>query len=74
MTGRIQKYNELKGWGWIFVDFKTRLFFHISNWKIDAPPVVGLHVSFDVAPPKNPNKPEQQRQAVNIVVVEEVSL
>ena len=67
MQGTVQKYNDLKGYGFILQGFKTRLFFHVREWKIETAPCIGMVVRFDVAPP---NKPGQLNQAVNIVPVE----
>jgi cold shock CspA family protein len=65
MQGKVQKYDDLKGYGLILQGFKTRLFFHVREWKNEAPPQVGMIVSYDVAPP---HKPGQNDQAVNVVL------
>lgn len=65
MEGTVQKYFNLKGYGFILQGFKSRLFFHVREWKSDTPPCVGMLVSYDVVPP---NKPGQYNQAVNITV------
>jgi cold shock CspA family protein len=67
MQGTVQKYDDLKGYGFILQGFKTRLFFHVREWKSDTPPLIGMLVSYDVAPP---HKPGQYNQAVNIAPVE----
>jgi cold shock CspA family protein len=67
MVGQVQKVVMLRGFGFILQDFRTRLFFHIKEWKSDTPPAVGMVVSYEVAPP---NKPGRLPQAVGITVVE----
>lgn len=65
--GKVQKFSELKGFGFILLNFRTRLFFHVNSWQSDITPRVGMMVSFEVAAP---NKPGQLDQAVNIVPVD----
>jgi cold shock CspA family protein len=67
MIGRVQKFSEMKGYGWLLLDFRTRIFFHITSWKSDTAPQVGMTVSFDTAPSRKPGLPDQ---AVNIMPVE----
>jgi cold shock CspA family protein len=50
MHGKIQSYRELKGWGIILVDFKTRLFFHVNDYLGDKTPEPGMLVTFNVEP------------------------
>lgn len=69
MQGTVQKYDDLRGYGFILQGFKTRLFFHVRDWKSDVAPRVGVVVSYDVAPP---NKPGQLNQAVNVTPVDGV--
>jgi cold shock CspA family protein len=64
MVGQVQKFNTLRGFGFIVQDFRTRLFFHVKEWKGDVAPSVGMSVSYEVAPA---NKVGQLPQATNIV-------
>jgi len=66
MEGKIQKFQVLKGYGFLLQDFRTRLFFHVNDWKSDIQPRVGMVVTFDLAAP---NKPGQFNRAVNVVPV-----
>jgi cold shock CspA family protein len=63
MTARVQQFYDLKGYGFLMKDFRTRIFFHVSAWKSAVPPQVGMTVTFDLAPSKKPGMPEQ---AVNV--------
>lgn len=65
MEGIVQKFSVLQGAGWIVVGFKTRLFFHVTQWQGDKQPEIGEAVTFDVAPPHKPGQPHNQ--AVNIM-------
>jgi cold shock CspA family protein len=67
MLGRVQKFSELKGFGFLLVDFRTTIFFHVSGWNSDIAPKVGMRVTFDTAPSR---KPGMSDQAVNIMPVE----
>jgi cold shock CspA family protein len=69
MEGKIQKFVLLKGYGFILQGFNTRLFFHVSEWKSQTAPRVGMLVTFDVAPPY---KSGLLNQAVNVVPVKSV--
>jgi cold shock CspA family protein len=71
MQGRVQKYVELRGYGFILLDFKTRVFFHLRDWKSDLAPQVGMHVTFDLSPSSNPAK-YKLNQAINVAAVEHV--
>ena len=66
MTGIVQKFSMLKGFGFLLVDFRTTIFFHVSGWKSDVAPKVGMRVTFDTAPSRKPGMPDQ---AVNIAPV-----
>ena|SRR5712692_10496509 len=67
VQGKVQRFSELKGFGFILQDFRTKLFFHVSAWQSNIAPRIGMMVSFEVAAP---NKPGQQfNQAINIVPV-----
>ena len=67
MIGIVQKFSQLKGFGFLLQDFKTTRFFHVSSWNSDVAPKIGMKVSYDLAPSRKPGMPEQ---AVNIVPVE----
>ena len=69
MLGRVQKFSELKGFGFLLESFRTTVFFHVSEWKSDIAPKVGMRVTFDKAPSRKPGMPDQ---ATNIVPVENV--
>jgi cold shock CspA family protein len=69
MQGKVQKYVELRGYGFILIDFKTRVFFHLRDWKSDVAPQVGMPVTFDISPSSNPAK-YKLNQAINVVPVE----
>ena len=64
MIGKVQKFSELKGFGFLLQDFKTTRFFHVSSWNSDIAPKNGLKVTFDLASSRKPGMPDQ---AVNIV-------
>ena len=40
MQGKVGTFSVEKGYGFIFVTFKDRIFFHFSNWKSDTEPVI----------------------------------
>jgi cold shock CspA family protein len=70
MQGTVQKYIDLKGYGFISVDFRTRVFFHINDWKSDVvAPEVGMHVTFEISPLSNPAKFTRDK-AINVTPVE----
>ncbi len=50
MVGKIQKYDELRGYGFILRNFRDRIFFHLHQWQSDKPPVVGMVVTYDLIP------------------------
>ena len=66
MNGVVQKFLPLQGYGWILADFKTRLFFHVSQWCGSAQPQIGESVIFEIILPR---KPGQHNQAVNVTPV-----
>jgi cold shock CspA family protein len=69
MQGTVQKYIELKGYGFISVDFKTRVFFHVNDWKSnDVAPEVGMPVTFEISPLTNPAKFKRDK-AINVTPV-----
>jgi len=67
MVGRVRKYDELRGFGFIMVGFRKDYFFHVHQWKSDREPKVGTVVMFEVIPA---NKPGFQHQAGNVRPVE----
>jgi cold shock CspA family protein len=66
MQGTMQAFNVVRGFGFIVVDFRTRFFMHVSNYKSDVVPTEGLVVTFDIAPPY---KPGGLDQAVNVTPI-----
>jgi len=63
--GRVQKFDELRGFGFILQGFKTRFYFHVANWLNDTvAPKPGMAVLFELAPGKKAGLADQ---AVNIV-------
>lgn len=62
MQGKIGTFSMLSGYGFIFVTFKERFFFHFSNWNSEIQPAINQTVSFDVAPGRKPGT----TQAVNV--------
>ena len=69
VQGKVQRFSELKGFGFILQDFRTKLFFHVSAWQSNIAPRIGMMVSFDVAAPNKPGT-GQLNQAINIVPLE----
>jgi cold shock CspA family protein len=69
MIGTVQKFSQLKGFGFLLQDFRTPRFFHVSSWHSDIPPKPGMKVSFELMPSRRPEMPDQ---ATNIVPVESV--
>jgi cold shock CspA family protein len=67
MEGKVQKFQVLKGYGFILRGFRERVFFHVSSWKSDTAPRIGMVVTFDLAPAHKPGLPDQ---AINVVPVE----
>jgi hypothetical protein len=62
MIARVQQFKVLKGYGWLLEGFRNRIWFHVSAWKSDIPPRIGMMVSFDTAPARD-GKPDQ---AINV--------
>lgn len=67
--GVVQRYLELKAYGFISIDFKTRVFFHLNDWNSDVAPAVGMPVTFEISPSSNPEKYKRDR-ATNVTPVE----
>jgi cold shock CspA family protein len=67
MVGKIQMYNELKGFGFILQDFRNRMFFHVNQWRSNTPPQVGMVVLYDLIPSR---KAGFEHQAGNVRPVE----
>jgi cold shock CspA family protein len=65
MQGKIGTFSMEKGYGFIFVTFKERFFFHFSNWNSEAEPTIDQTVNFDVAPGRRTGT----TQAVNVTPV-----
>jgi len=69
MQGKVHRFDEMKGYGFILHGFKHRVFFHVTDWNSEIPPQVGMVVAFDTAPSRKPGLPPQ---AVNVVPLEEL--
>jgi cold shock CspA family protein len=67
MFGKVHAYYQLRGYGFISVNFKERRFFHINNYRGEELPTPGMPVEFDLAPSKNPEKPDQ---AIHVIPAE----
>ncbi len=67
MVGKIQLFHELRGYGFLLKDFRTRIFFHITEWKSDMPPAAGMVVLYDLIPARRAGF---QTQAANVRPVE----
>jgi cold shock CspA family protein len=63
--GKVGTFSNEKGYGFIFISFTNRLFFHFSNWKSDIEPIIGQVVEFDTAPGKKVGT----LQAINVRVI-----
>ena len=70
MVGKIQKFDELKGYGLILQDFRNRIFFHVSQWKSNTPPQVGMVVLYELIPSRNSQVGRHPFQAGNVMPVE----
>lgn len=58
MFAKIQQYNDLKGFGFLLKDFRTRVFFHVKDWKGSVPPQQGMQVSYELGPAFKPGLPD----------------
>jgi cold shock CspA family protein len=67
MVGKIQTYDELRGYGFILQNFRDRIFFHVNQWQSNTPPVAGMVVLYDLIPSR---KSGFQHQAGNVRPVE----
>lgn len=65
VKGRITQFKELNGFGWVAVAFNKVHFFHVSEWKADFIPAVGMEVEFEIGPGRKPG----QTQAVNVTPI-----
>ena len=63
MVAKVQQFNELKGYGWLLKDFRTRIWFHVRSWKSPNPPQPGMTVSYELAPSRKAGLPDQ---AINV--------
>jgi cold shock CspA family protein len=63
-TGVVQTLVPMKGFGFILMDFTSRVFFHVSQWRGGSAPVVGQEVSFVVVPPRQAS--QKYPMAVNV--------
>jgi cold shock CspA family protein len=64
MVAIVQKFSEIKGYGFLLESFRSNIYFHVSGWNSDIPPKIGMRVTYDKAPSFVPGKPDM---AVNIV-------
>jgi cold shock CspA family protein len=67
MIGIVQQFNEIKGFGFLLKNFKTKVFFHVSAWNSDIPPQPKMKVTFDLTPSHKPGMPDQ---ATNVMPLE----
>ncbi len=67
MEGKVQKFQVLKGYGFILRGFRERIFFHVTEWKSDIQPRIGMVVMYDLAPAHKPGLPDQ---AINVAPLE----
>ena len=70
MQGTIQLYFPLKAYGFILINFRDRIFFHLCDYKGDVEPVGGMLVNYDVGPPKHAG---QRNRAVNVTPITPIS-
>jgi hypothetical protein len=64
LVGTFYSWNE-RGYALICVTPKKRFFMHVSEFDSDEFPKVGQQVSFEVAPPRHPERPRQLPLAVS---------
>jgi cold shock CspA family protein len=55
----VQKFSALRGFGFLIQGFRTRFFFHITEWQSDLEPKQGMSVCFETAPANKPGMPDQ---------------
>lgn len=67
-TGVVQTLVPMKGFGFILMDFTTRVFFHVTQWRGISAPVVGQEVSFTLVPPRQAS--QKYPMAINVSPVE----
>ena len=70
MQGKVIIFNEARGFGFIRIDFRTRIFFHCSRWASNTPPMVGQLVEFEIGPGQAGKGP----QAINVRPVGEAAV
>lgn len=63
MKGIVQTYYTLRGYGFILINFRQRIYFHASHWIGQNAPEIGQEIYFDIAP----GQPGRGPQAVNVV-------
>jgi cold shock CspA family protein len=67
MVGNVQKFDMLRGYGFIMKGFRNKIFFHVTQWKSDIAPKIGMLVTYDLVPAR---KPGFEHQAANVKPVE----
>jgi cold shock CspA family protein len=69
MKGQVCQWNRVHGFGFIVEsgNFRNKHFFHVTNYKSDVEPTIGLFVLFDIGPSRNE---KYSAQAVNVTPVE----
>jgi cold shock CspA family protein len=66
MVGKVQTFYDTKGYGFLLEDFRTRIFFHVTQWRSSTPPQEGMLVTYDLIPS---HKAGFQYQAGNITPI-----
>lgn len=70
MQGIVQRFDLLRGYGFIVEGFRDQRFFHITNWSSNTPPQRGMRVCYELAPSK---KPGLRDQAICVMPLAEFS-
>lgn len=68
MKGTVKFYNSEKGFGFIFCEDQTDVFFHINDWKNGSAPALDDDVEFEVIKEK-----QGKTKAVNIILFKSAS-
>ena len=67
MQGTIVSYNQEKAYGFITTESRlARIFFHVTEWRHGAVPVIGQLVEFNLTPDAKSNR----EMAANVTIVE----
>ena len=67
MVAKVQKFYDTKGYGFLLQDFRTRIFFHVTQWRSSTPPQEGMMVTYDLIPSR---KSGFEHQAGNVTPVQ----